>query len=164
MNEMLKLAANARIMDELAAEGLNVALPLEASDIDIVAIIESPSDPRRFAFVPIHIVMSQRDKIATALRAACIAEGLTALVWDLGKGMAVQSFALTSAELTAIKGMKRIDGTEPKLAGRYDETRCQDVRETVLYNAIKPFAMAPGRWRKKLLLVALQRELSVPAL
>jgi hypothetical protein len=39
MEEVLKLAACARVMDELMAEGVDVALPVGACDIDMLAFV-----------------------------------------------------------------------------------------------------------------------------
>jgi hypothetical protein len=58
---------------------------------------------------------------------------------------------LTSAELTLVKMIDLIDGADAERAyAGIDPLRAQ---ESVLQNAIEPFAMSPGKWRKKLMAI-----------
>src|SRR5580658_958603 len=62
----------------------------------------------------------------------------------------IRSFALTSAELTLVKMIDLMDGARAARAFAGAES-APAQRETVLRNAMKPFAMSRGQWRKKLL-------------
>jgi hypothetical protein len=81
---MLKWAARAHVIDELMAEAINVALPVGACDIDILAFLESRTEPCGLVSVPIQIVVSRGDALSRNLQAARVLGVLVALVWDIG--------------------------------------------------------------------------------
>jgi hypothetical protein len=145
-NEMLQLTANARVMEELAADGINVALPLDACEIDMIACVDSRNEPQSMDFVPIHIVVLRENETFGKLDTAGRLNVLTALVWKRGKEAAMRSFALTSAELVLLKTIDVID--RPALMST--KTAATPARMSALSDAIEAFAMSPGRWRKKL--------------
>ena len=147
MEEMLKLAARARVMDELMAEGVNVALPVGACDIVMLAFVTSRTAPCGLVFVPIQIVVFE-DGVSRNRETALAPDVLVALVRDVGESAPIRSFALTSAELTLVKMM---DGADAERT--YAGTDPLRARASVLQNAIEPFAMSPGKWRKKLMAV-----------
>ena len=153
MDGMLEWAARAHVIDELMAEAINVALPVGACDIDILAFLESRTDPCGLVSVPIQIIVSRGDALSRNLRAARVSGMLVALVWDSGELAPIQSFALTSAELTVVKMIDLMDGARAARAFAGEEP-APARRETVLRNAMKPFAMSRGQWRKKLLGIA----------
>ena len=146
---MLKWAARAHVIDELMAEAVNVALPVGASDIDILAFLESRTEPCGLVSVPIQIVVSRGDALSRNLQAARVLGMLVALVWDIGDLAPIGSFALTSAELTLVKMIDLMDGAHAARAFAGAEP-APAQRETILRNAMKPFAMSRGQWRKKL--------------
>jgi hypothetical protein len=147
MDGMLKWAARAHVIDELMAEAINVALPVGACDIDMLAFLESRTEPCGVVSVPIQIVVSHSDALSRNLQAARTLGMLVALVWDIGESAPVRSFALTSAELTVVKMIDLMDAARA-YAGA-EPGRAQ--RERMLRNAMKPFAMSRGQWRKKLM-------------
>jgi hypothetical protein len=149
MEEMLKLAARARVMDELMADGVNVASPVGACDIDLLALVESRTAPCGLVFVPIQIVVVlHADELSRNLEGARASGVLIALVWDIGKSAPIRSFALTSAELALVKMIDLTDGADAERA--HTRTDPLAARESVLQTAIEPFAMSPGKWCKKL--------------
>ena len=155
MNEMQRLLARARVMDELMAEGINVALPVGACDIDLLAFLESREAPLGLAFVPVQIVVLHEDELSRSLAAARASGALTALVWGGANTSTIRSFALTSAELTLVKMINLIEAPD---AGRACvKTDPIGAREAVLQNAIEPFAMSPGKWREKLKVIIAQK-------
>jgi hypothetical protein len=147
MDEMLKLAAHVRLMDDLMAEGVDVALPVGACGIDMLALVESCVDRRGPVSVPIQIVVLHSDELARNLEAVPASGLLVALVWDAGESAPRRSFAFTSAELVLVKMIDLMSGADDERAGADPE----GAREAVLQNAMEPFAMSPGNWRKKLL-------------
>ena len=153
MDGMLKWAARAHVVDELMAEAINVALPVGACDIDILAFLESRTEPCGLVSVPIQIVVSRSDALSRNLRAARVSGMLVALVWDIGELAPTRSFALTSSELTLIKMIDLMDGAQAARA-RAGAQSGRAPRETLLRNAMKPFAMSRGEWRKKLMGIA----------
>ena len=114
----LKWAARAHVIDELMAEAINVALPVGACDIDILAFLESRTEPCGLVSVPIQIIVSRGDALSRNLRAARVLGMLVALVWDIGELAPIQSFALTSAELTLVKMIDLMDGARAARARR----------------------------------------------
>jgi hypothetical protein len=150
MDGMLKWAARAHVIDELMAEAVNVALPVGACDIDILAFLESRTEPCGLVSVPIQIVVSRSDALSRNLQAARGLGMLVALVWDIGELAPIRSFALTPAELTLVKMIDLMHGVQAarECAGA-ESGRAR--RETILRNAMKPFAMSRGEWRKKLM-------------
>jgi hypothetical protein len=150
MDGMLKWAARAHVIDELMAEAINVALPVGACDIDMLAFLESRTEPCGVVSVPIQIVVSRSDALSRNLQAAGALGMLVALVWDIGELAPIRSFALTSAELTLVKMIDLMDGARAARAYAGAEPG-RSQRETMLRNAMKPFAMARGQWRKKLM-------------
>jgi hypothetical protein len=150
MDGMLKWAAHAHVINELKAEAINVALPLGVCDIDMLAFLESRTEPCRLASVPIRIVVSRKDGLSRTLRTARALGVLVALVWEDGEPAPIRSFALTSAELTLVQMIALMNGARPTPASAGPEL-VRARRETILQNAMKPFAMSRGQWRKKLL-------------
>jgi hypothetical protein len=146
---MLKWAARAHVIDELMAEAVNVALPVGASDIDILAFLESRTEPCGLV-VPIQIVVSRSDALSRNLQDAQALGMLVALVWDIGELAPIRSFALTPAELTLVKMIDLMDGVQAARACAGAQSG-RARRETILRNAMKPFAMSRGEWRKKLM-------------
>jgi hypothetical protein len=128
----------------------NVALPVGACDIDMLAFLESPTEPCGLVSVPIQIVVSRGDGLSRTLDAARAVGMLVALVWDVGELAPMRSFALTSAELTLVKMIDLMDGAHAARACAGAES-ARARRETILENAMKPFAMSRGQWRKKIL-------------
>jgi hypothetical protein len=150
MDGMLKWAARAHVIDELMAEAINVALPVGACDIDVLAFLESRTEPCGVVSVPIQIVVSHSYALSRNLQAARTLGMLVALVWDIGESAPIRSFALTSAELTVVKMIDLMDGAQAARAYAGAEPgRAQ--RERMLRNAMKPFAMSRGQWRNKLM-------------
>jgi hypothetical protein len=62
----------------------------------------------------------------------------------------IESFALTSAELTLFKMIDLMNGTHAaQVCAGGQPARVR--REAILRNAMQPFAMSRGLWRKKLM-------------
>jgi hypothetical protein len=96
------------VIDELMAEGVNVALPVVACDIDLLAFMESRTEPCGVVPVPIQIVVSREDGLARHLETARAFGVLVALIWDAAERVPIRSFALTSAELTLVRMIDRM--------------------------------------------------------
>jgi hypothetical protein len=150
MDEMLKWAARAHVIDELMAEAINVALPVGPCDIDMLAFVESRTEPCGLVSVPIRIIVSRVDGLSRNLEAARASGILVALVWDVGEFAPLRSFALTAAELTLVKMIDLMEGAHPVRACAGAEP-ARALRETTLQNVMRPFAMSRGQWRKKLM-------------
>ena len=155
MEEMPQLVACARVMDEFMAEGVNVALPVGACDIDLLAFVASHTAPCGFVSVPIQVVVLPGDEKPRNHKRKRAAGVLLAVVWDGGLTAPMRSFAFTSAELVVVNMMALIDGANAERADAITNRLRQ--RQSVLQNAMEPFAMSPGKWRKKLMAIIAPR-------
>ena len=146
--EMSKLAACLRLSDELLGEGIDVALSVVARDLELVASVESSDDQRPSAWIPIKVVAVGAGESIASLEDVEAPGLVIALVRKYGRPEAVRAFAFTPAELLVVKMSAHI--------GRQSEPRSEEsvdsahARERVLREAIEPFAVSPGQWRKKL--------------
>jgi hypothetical protein len=150
MDEIMKWAAHAHVIDELEAEAINVALPLGVCDIDVLAFLESRTEPGGLVSVPIRIVVSREDGLSRSLHGARALGMLVALVLDVGEFAPMRSFALTEAELTLVRMIALMDGAHAARACAGAEL-VRAPRDAILRNALEPFAMSRGQWRKKLM-------------
>jgi hypothetical protein len=115
----------------------------------MIAFLESRMEPSGLVSVPIKIVVSRGDGLSRHLEPARALGMLVALVWDADELTPLRSFALTSAELTLLKMIDLMDGANSARGCVREHTRTR--RETILRNAIQPFAMSRGQWRRKLM-------------
>jgi hypothetical protein len=144
---MSTLAACLRLSDELLGEGIDVALSVAARELGLVASVESSDDLRTSAWIPIKVVAVGADESIASLEDVERSGLVIALVCKSGRPEAVRAFAFTPAELIVVK-MSAIIGrqSEPPVQG----VDSAHTRERVLRDAIEPFAVSPGQWRKKL--------------
>jgi hypothetical protein len=146
--EMSKLAACLRLSDELLGEGIEVALTVAARDLGLVVSVESSDGLRPSAWIPIKVVAVAADESIASLEDVETSGLVIALVCKNGRPEAVRAFAFTPAELIVVKMIA--------LIGRQSEFRSDKgvdsarTRERVLRDAIEPFVVSPGQWRKKL--------------
>jgi hypothetical protein len=148
---MLELVGRARLMDELLEDGVNVALPMSACEIDMLAYVDSRTAAGRMVSVPIKIATCCADALSSNLEAARAPGLLIALVWGISNPEHLRTFALTPAELTVVKMIEIIERAGAARSGESpDQAR---TREAVLQNALEPFAMSPGKWRQKIIAI-----------
>jgi hypothetical protein len=150
-SEMLELVGRARLMDELLEDGVNVAVPMGACEMDILAYLDSGTAACRIVSVPIKVASFCSDALSSNLWAARASGLLIALVWDISNPEHVRTFAFTPAELTVVKMIEVIQRASAARSGERPDQAC--TREAVLQNALEPFAMSPGKWRKKLIAI-----------
>jgi hypothetical protein len=150
-SEMLELAGRARLMDELMEDGVSVALPIAACEFDMLAFVDSRTEASVLVSVPINIVSFGVDALWSNLKAARTSGLLIARVWEISNPEQVRTFALTPAELTVLKMIQMIERACPVRASRAPDPSC--AREAVAHKALEPFAMARGKWRKKIVAI-----------
>jgi hypothetical protein len=146
--EMSKLAACLRLSDELLGEGIEVALTVAARELGLVVSIESSDGLRPSAWIPIKVVAVGADESIASLQEVETSGLVIALVCKNGRPEAAQAYAFTPAELIVMKMIALIGHqSEPRSDRGVDSAR---ARERVLQDAIEPFVVSPGQWRKKL--------------
>jgi hypothetical protein len=148
-SEMLELMRRARLMDELVEDGVNVALPTGACEIDMLAYVDSRTASRTIVSVPIKVASFCSDALSSNLEAARTSGLLIALVWGISNPELVRTFAFTPAELTVVKMIEIMERANAARSGKRHDQAC--MPEAVLQNALEPFAMFPGKWRGKII-------------
>jgi hypothetical protein len=86
--------------------------------------------------------------------------GLARLMNELLEGNSehARTFAFTPAELTVVKMIAIIGRTSAARSGEPADPAC--TPEAVLQNALEPFAMSPGKWRKKIVAILEDKSIS----
>ena len=148
---MLDLVGRARLMDELLEEGVNVVLPTGASEIDMLAYVDSRTAACTIVSVPIKVTSFCSDALSSNLEAARASGILIMLVWGVSNPEHVRTFAFTPAELTVMKMIGIIGRTGAAGSGEPADQR--RTPEAVLQNALERFAMSPGKWREKIVAI-----------
>jgi hypothetical protein len=146
--ETRELMGRARLIDELREDGVNVAFPTCAGEIDLLAYVDSRIAACTVVSVPIKIVSFRSDASSSNLDAARASGLLIALVWDISNPAHVRTFALTRADIIVVKMIEII---ERAASARFGELPDRAITpEAVLRRALEPFAMFPGKWREKI--------------
>jgi hypothetical protein len=148
--EMFKRAACSRLKGELLKDGVKIAPPSGARELDMLASVDSRND-RPNLWVPIKVLAVGADELAGNLEHTKTPGLVIALVWRGSNPEDIRTFAFTPAELIVVKMIA--------LIGR-ENAMC--AQETTLQRAIEPFTMWPGQWRTKITTM-LGRELRADA-
>jgi hypothetical protein len=129
MNDLLGATVRASLMDELAIEGINTALPVAACGIDMLGLIESNSYPYLLSIIPINVrVLSREWCLPGDPRPLHLSGLLVMLRWDVYTSRIIRRYAFTCSELSQAPQM-----TEA---------------------AMGSFVIREGKWRRKFLSVA----------
>jgi hypothetical protein len=136
--ELVDVLTRTRLMDALVEDGLNVALPLCASSVDILAYNNQPSSSCHIVSVPIRVKLINRLALPQDFETE-LPDGLLAVLM-CGNDPTEQprTYALTPSELTFIKMVGLI--AQASTAGTSASLRA----------ALEPFAMTRGQWRRKI--------------
>jgi len=139
--DILQALGRTRLMGELLDEGLNVALPVGDSGIDMIAYLDVSAPSCQVASIPIKI-KSLRPAWSSRDIESVRAQGLLIVLEQ------ARTFALTPAELTYIKMIGIIERAKanPSERSRSDS----GGYGATVRQALEPFAMSRGQWRKKI--------------
>jgi hypothetical protein len=96
---MLRLAACARLKDELLREGIGVAMPIGYRELDLLASVGSSDHVRPSAWIPIKVVAVHADELNASLENLKASGLVIALVCERGTPDAIRAYAFTPAEL-----------------------------------------------------------------
>jgi hypothetical protein len=136
--EMFKRAACSRLKGELLKDGIKIARPSGARELDMLASVD-PRDDTPNVWVPIKVLAVGADELASNLEHTKTPGLVIAMVWHGSNLEDIRTFAFTPAELIVVKMIALIT--------RENATR---ARETTLERAMEPFTMCPGQWRTKI--------------
>lgn len=147
--EMFELAARARLMEELTGDGVTVAVPIGGGEIDMLASLEAPNPGSSDGWIPIKVLATSADRLGNQLEGTRVPGLLVMLISGSGNFEPVQTFALTSAELTVARMVALI-------ARNSAESDCYTsaagrITDGIFKHALEPFAISPGQWRQKLM-------------
>jgi hypothetical protein len=155
---MLDVVARACLMEILQTDGIRIALPVSNGEIDMLASIDSRATAGRW--IPVRVIAGYSDTLpqfehvrGPGLLVAVVLDFVNANAWRVHR-----AFALTPAELTVARMVA--------LIARKGATRAVCTSDTgrtgkqILQNALEPFAILPGQWRKKFITLLKDHTLS----
>jgi hypothetical protein len=134
-----RLRERAHLVDDLLRDGIHVALPIGARDIDLLAYIETDGPSCPIASIPIKIAPSGIADLSNDLETEK-SRGLLIAFTPAKGGHSARTLAFTRADLFYIRMVGIMRRVNPALLGEDP-----DVLAT--------FAMSPGMWRKKIISV-----------
>jgi hypothetical protein len=145
---MFKRTACSRVKAELLKDGIEVASPICARELDMLASADACDAGRARVWIPIKVLAVRADELSRNLASARASGLVIARVWNGLSSEAVRTFAFTPPELTVAKMIALI-----KHANATRVTKDVDpafAQATALQEAMEPFTMLPGQWRKKI--------------
>jgi hypothetical protein len=132
----------AQLVNELAHEGVHLALPATLCGIDLLAY----TPPRANAVVtavPIQLVVMSHDAVWREFAALRTSGLLVIFLENTQEAQGVRTFALTAPELMLVQMVGLIDATA---TGQ----RTSRSKVSALRQALEPYAMVSGNWHAKL--------------
>ncbi len=155
MLRLFELADRTRLIGEMQADGISLALPINASSADLLA----STDPLvkgacPGAWVPVNVAAmdAEADGLSRGFTMARVQGLFVAVVYDnSAPRAATRTFAFTPAELLMVKMVQAVQLSHG--ADRNTGSRSTLAQETAVRDIIEPFAIAAGQWRKKLVAV-----------
>ena len=153
MLQLGDLAERARLIGELQSDGIALALPLRAGNIDLLAWTDPPG-----AWVPITVAtMGAVAGIMSRRFTQAAAPGLYIAVIDddRARPAAKRTFAFTPAELLMVKMVETIE--RARRANGKEQPQSSQALEMAIRHVIDPFGTAAGQWRRKLAAVMAHR-------
>ena len=136
--EMFKREACSRLKGELLHDGIKIARPNGARELDMLASVDSRDDTPN-VWVPIKVLAVGAEELASNLQHTKTPGLVIALVWHGSSSKDIRTFAFTPAELIVVKMMALIT-----------RENAMRARETTLQRAMEPFTVCPGQWRTKI--------------
>ena len=145
---MFKRTACSRLKAELLKDGIEIAAPICMRELDMFASVNARDVARPRVWIPIKVLAVRADELSKTLESAKAPGLVIARVWNGLNSEAVRTFAFTPPELTVAKMIALIKRANATCACRsVDPAFAQD---TAFQEAMKPFTMLPGQWRKKI--------------
>ena len=141
--DVLLCVLRARVMDELARDGIRVALPLAHENVDMFVLAECASSLGVVQAIPIKVVSFSIDALGEHI-ASLRPQGLLVIVgWERCASDQICTFALTAAELTVLRMMHLICRPSKGSPG-------SNHVEPALRQYLDTYRVSAGMWRKQL--------------
>jgi hypothetical protein len=146
--KIFKRTACSRLKAELLKDGIEIAGPICTRELDMLASVNVRDAARPRVWIPIKVLAVRADELSSNLESANASGLVIARVWNGLNSAAVRTFAFTPPELTVAKMIALIKRANAmRVRGDIDPAF---ARDTALQEAMKPFTMLPGQWRKKI--------------
>jgi hypothetical protein len=146
--KIFKRTACSRLKAELLKDGIEIAGPICTRELDMLASVNARDAARPRVWIPIKVLAVRADELSSKLESANAPGLVIARVWNGLNSAAVRTFAFTPPELTVAKMIALIKRANAmRVRGDIDPAF---ARDTALQEAMKPFTMLPGQWRKKI--------------
>jgi hypothetical protein len=146
--KMFKRTACSRLKAELLKDGIEIAGPIRMRELDMLASVGACDAGRARVWIPIKVLAVRADELSRNLASAKASGLVIARVWNGLSSEAVRTFAFTPPELTVAKMIALIKHANATcVCVNVDPAFAHDM---AFQEAMKPFTMLPGQWRKKI--------------
>jgi hypothetical protein len=147
--EFVQLRSQTRLIDEITADGVSLALPLHDDEhTDWLAYLSSSVGRWPLRSVPIKVKNLGTTFVASDLERERASGLLVVTVCEVADPSQVRSFAFTPAELMLVRMVGVIGAAGGPQFPWDPEDKLAPSR--AFRSAIKPYAMSPGKWREKI--------------
>ncbi len=144
--QTIEILGRNRLVGELLAAGLEVAIPLRDRGIDLIAYVDLAAKASKFAAVPIQMKATSARAFSLDTKYAKISNLVIAYVWGLQAPEHSQCFALTYSEAVEIADTMKWTTTASWAKGSYSTS----APSKKLCELLAPFKMSSDSWRKKI--------------
>jgi hypothetical protein len=143
--QQVELMGRNRLVNELIAAGIEVALPLRDRGIDVIAYLDRDDSAGRFLAVPIQMKASSKRRFGLDKKYLRTKNIVVAFVWNIGCPAEEKTYALTYSEAATIVQGKTWAKTDSWVnKGGYNTTVGKQLHS--LLN-LDRYLMTPEKWR-----------------
>lgn len=148
--KLMEFSERARLMCELQAESIHIALPIDASAFAMLASLDPIAESCPSQWVPIHVVMINAvgEPILQKFESIKVSGLVVAITIRPSSQEALGRYALTPAEMMIVKMIGMINHAGAGSFERQPIALCTQM--AAMQKAIEPYAIGAGQWRKKL--------------
>jgi hypothetical protein len=148
--QQVEILGRNRLVAELIAADLEVAIPLRDRGVDVIAYADQMSQTTAFKGCPIQLKASSARSFAVDKKYEKFANIVLAYVWGLAQLDLVATYALTYPE--AVKVAEDM-GWVTTATWAKDGCYTTSNPSARLLDQLKPFLMTPEKWRAKVLAI-----------
>ena len=143
--QVVELIGRHRLVADLLADKLEVAMPLRDRGIDLIAYADLSHQVTRFVARPIQMKSFTTRGFGVDRKFDRFADLIIAYVWNVGEPAQAVTYAMSYSESLGIaEAMKWIETNTWRDTGKYVTTSPSQQ----LLSLLEPFKMIAGRWWK----------------
>ena len=144
--QVVELIGRSRLIIELLAAGLEVAVPIRDRGVDLIAYVDLDTKAQSFIARPIQLKASSKSHFSISRKYAKVRDLLLAFVWHLDDPTRAVTYTLNYPEAVAIGELLGWTQTSSWIEnGTYSTQRPSRHLITLL----EPYRMTPERWWNK---------------